>query len=99
VKPFVETFGSFCDWQSKACKKKYHVCWSETQTLQTNILRAADSLVMNPSVLDDVLKYNLLNPFPHSIRECRDFGQSSGTRKDWRRTTNIAFSEKRGSRK
>ncbi|CAK0827740.1 unnamed protein product [Prorocentrum cordatum] len=86
VKPFVETFGGFCDWQSGACKKKCEVCWSETQTLESNILRYKGSLVMDPSVPDDfkpiVLKDGVRIPFPQSIREYHEFGQKSGTRNE-----------------
>jgi len=103
VKPFVETFGGFCDWRSGACKKKCEVCWSETQTLESNILRYKGSLVMDPSVPDDfkpiVLKDGVRIPFPQSIREYHEFGQKSGTRRGWRRTTNISFSANRGRRK
>jgi len=100
VKSFVETFEGFCDWQSEACKKECQVCWSETQTLQSNILRYKDNSVMDPSVPDDykpiALKDGVRIPFPQSIREYREFGQRSRTRKGWRRTTNIAFSATRG---
>ncbi|CAK0891876.1 unnamed protein product [Prorocentrum cordatum] len=100
VEPFFETFGGFCDWQCEACRKECQVCWSETQTLHSNILRYKDSNVMSPSVPDAykpiILKDGVRIPFPQPARECREFGKSSGTIKGLRMTTRTAFSAARG---
>lgn len=99
VANFIEKFEGFCDWQCEACKKECHVCWSDTQTLQSNILRYQNSAIMDPSVPDDykpiILKDGVRIPFPKPTRELRELDQGSGPRKGWRRTPRSVIHAKR----